>query len=337
MISQFLNPGNTGSLALLFRTLYYLSCGGITLALILVFRNRMPCDQGRAYAVNGELSRGKLRGVGIHFVIGYVLAGLLFVELSWELAVLLLLLTASMITGFLDDAGSVPWTGLKKGLLDLAISLCAGVAAWKFYGNTIHIARLFSNGSPISLTIPWPVYVALATALVWGSINVVNCTDGVDGLCATLSMISLTAFAALPSSWFSRDLCEHRTIAIGMLACLIPYLWFNASPSSMLMGDAGSRALGLLLAMLALRSTYVLFYLPFCLIFLLDGGLGLLKLALLRSVKIHILKNTRTPLHDHARKNLAWSDTQTVIRFALLQVLVILLAYAATGLFASVM
>ena len=148
-----------------------------------------------------------------------------------------------------------------------------------------------------------------------------------DGLCTTLSILALTGFAVCGGLSFCSASTEE--LAIGMICVLLPYLWFNASPSSMLMGDAGSRALGLFLAMIALRSGYVLLYIPFCLIFLLDGGLGLLKLALLRSVKIHILKNTRTPLHDHARKNKGWSDTQTVLRFAIIQALILIVTVTA--------
>ena len=70
MITELISSESATSFGALYRTLYYLCCGGITLALLLVFRNRMPCDQGRAYAVNGELSRGKIRGVGIHFCPG---------------------------------------------------------------------------------------------------------------------------------------------------------------------------------------------------------------------------------------------------------------------------
>ena len=53
---------------------------------------------------------------------------------------------------------------------------------------------------------------------------------------------------------------------------------------------------------------------------IMDGGLGLLKVALIRVFKIHILKNTLTPLHDHVRKKLDWSNTQTVFRFAIIQI-----------------
>ncbi len=318
MITHLFNYvlGSGNFISLFLTKFYYIACAGATLLLILLMRDRMPADQGRAFAVNGELSRGKLRGLGLLFVIGYVASTTLFIPISWHLCIFLVILSACMLTGFLDDAGSVPWGGLKKGLLDLGISVGAGVLAYFMTDGTVSFA-IFNT----SFHVPIVIYVIFAAALVWGSINVVNCTDGVDGLCTMLTICSLIAFA------FVGDFTSRR-LAVGMVMCLLPYLWFNASPSSMLMGDAGSRALGLLLAMLALR-TYAFLYLLFCLVFILDGGLGLLKLALLRSVKIHILKNTRTPLHDHVRKNLSWSDAQTVIRFTLLHIFVILITLAA--------
>lgn len=331
------------NLALFIRLFYYLCCGGLTCFLLLAMRDRMPCDQGRAFAVNGELSKGKTRGVGLLFIISYVACTLVYLPLSWELIVLLVLIAASMITGYLDDAGTVPWGGLKKGLLDLVISLGAGFAAWYFYGGKVAISGLFGKTSSHLIHVPAVLYILLAAALVWGAINVVNCTDGVDGLCASLSIIALGAFAfvngSVPGSTASLAKVSsfmngsNRTLAVGMIMCLLPYLWFNASPSSMLMGDAGSRALGVLLAMLALRSGHVLLFIPFCLVFILDGGLGLLKLALLRTVKVHILKETRTPLHDHARKNLHWADGQTVFRFAILQLCVVFLTLAIIAAF----
>ena len=53
----------------------------------------------------------------------------------------------------------------------------------------------------------------------------------------------------------------------------------------------------------------------------------MVKIFLLRFLKIAILKNTRTPLHDHARKGKGWSDTQVVFRFAIIQILVVMIAY----------
>ena len=336
MITEIFSPDTVRGVATI-NLFYYISCLGCTLALLLLLRNSMPCDQGRAFAVNGELSKGKTRGVGLLFVLGFTIPTFLFVKISWELAILLVLLIACMLTGYLDDAGSVPWSGLKKGLLDLGIALGAGIAAWQFYGTKVSF-HLFSVESeygylvPASIKLPAPIYIIITAGLVWGSINVVNCTDGVDGLCTSLAILALIAFGRLGSAGGMSLGVSNNVLATGMILCLIPYLWFNASPSSMLMGDAGSRALGFLFAMLALRSGYMLEFIPICLVFILDGGLGLLKLALLRSVKIHIFKNVRLPLHDHARKNLKWGDAQTVFRFVLVQLAVILLYWALIAL-----
>lgn len=88
------------------------------------------------------------------------------------------------------------------------------------------------------------------------------------------------------------------------------------------MGDAGSRAIGLFIALAILKTGSPLFYIPAAIILIIDGGLGLIKVSLLRFFKIKILKNTRTPIHDHVRKNKGWSDTQVVLRFAIIQTII---------------
>ena len=61
---------------------------------------------------------------------------------------------------------------------------------------------------------------------------------------------------------------------------------------------------------------------------LLNGGAGLVKVALLRFFHISIFKNIRFPLHDHMRKNLQWSSTQVLIKFLILQLLITLAVFA---------
>ncbi len=87
-----------------------------------------------------------------------------------------------------------------------------------------------------------------------------------------------------------------------------------------MMGDAGSRAMGIFISIAALKSGSPLLYIPVALVLILDGGLGLVKVTLIRVCKIHIMKNIRTPLHDHVRKVSGWSNTQTVFRFAIIQI-----------------
>ena len=68
-------------------------------------------------------------------------------------------------------------------------------------------------------------------------------------------------------------------------------------------------------------------YILLALVLIIDGGMGLVKVALKRFLKISILVNTRTPLHDHARKNKGWSDTQVVFRYIIFQIICALTAY----------
>ena len=98
-----------------------------------------------------------------------------------------------------------------------------------------------------------------------------------------------------------------------MIVCILGYLWFNASPSKLLMGDAGSRAF--------LKLHAPLLYIPMALVIILDGGLGLIKVSFMRFLHINLMKNLRTPIHDHMRKNKDWSDTQVVFRFTIIQVI----------------
>ena len=173
---------------------------------------------------------------------------------------------------------------------------------------------------------PPVLFGILAVVLIWMSINVTNCSDGVDGLCGTLSIISmLTIYGICQIKSAASPVGIDSTIKHMILlfaVCLLGYLWFNASPSRLLMGDAGSRAIGFFLALAVLKTGSPLLYIPAALVLIVDGGLGLFKVFLLRFFKIKILKNTRTPIHDHMRKNKGWSDTQVVFRFAIVQIVI---------------
>ena len=76
-----------------------------------------------------------------------------------------------------------------------------------------------------------------------------------------------------------------------------------------------------------MKSSHPFIFLLLAAVLIVDGGIGLVKIFLLRFLKIAILKNTRTPLHDHARKERKWSDTQVVFRFTIIQILCAMVAY----------
>ena len=107
-----------------------------------------------------------------------------------------------------------------------------------------------------------------------------------------------------------------------MIVCILGYLWFNASPSRLLMGDAGSRAIGLFIAFTFLKLHRPLLFIPMAIMLILDGGLGLFKVACMRFLHLKPLQKVRTPIHDHMRKNKNWSDPQVVFRFAIIQAVI---------------
>lgn len=275
----------------------------------------LPKDGGREFAHDGKLSAGKPRGAGIIFILVFTVSALVFAPLDREICIYLILVAAEMMTGYMDDASEHPWGEYKKGLLDLIVAVVVAVTFLNYNSGTIEIVSL-----GISLAVPPVLFGILTVILVWASINVTNCADGVDGLSGTLAIITLMTIYIVDDI---KGMPEGFSYLILLFViCILGYLWYNATPSRLLMGDAGSRAMGIFISIAVLKTGSPLLYIPAALVLILDGGLGLVKVFLLRFFKIHILKNTRTPLHDHVRKTMNWSNTQTVFRFAIIQIVV---------------
>lgn len=277
--------------------------------------NYLPKDGGREFAHDGKLSAGKPRGAGIIFVLVFAVSVLIFIPLQAETTIYLILIIISMLTGFFDDASETPWGEYKKGFLDLCVAALVAMTFLKYNSSVVELA-LFQ----VKFVLHPVLFALLTVVLVWGSVNVTNCADGVDGLSGTLAIITLATIYLIDRV---KDKPESFSFVILLfVACILGYLWFNATPSRLMMGDAGSRAMGLFISIAILKTGCPVLYIPAAIVLILDGGLGLLKVALLRFCKIHILTNTRTPLHDHVRKVWGWSNTQTVFRFAIIQIIV---------------
>ena len=287
----------------------------VTSFLLAIGMNKLPRDHGREFAHDGGLSAGKPRGAGFVFILVFVLAALVFGNVDREMTIYLILTVAAMMTGYLDDCAKVSWGELRKGLLDLMIAIMTAVTMVNFNGSDVLIAV---TGQVIAL--PPVLYGILAIVLVWGSINVTNCADGVDGLSGTLTSITLFTIYMIMNSTGTAP--EFSYTILLFIACILGYLWFNATPSRLLMGDAGSRAMGLFIAIAIMKSGYPFLYLLAAFVLMVDGGIGLVKVSLLRFLHIKILTKVRTPLHDHVRKNLGWSNAQTVFKFAIIQIMI---------------
>lgn len=275
----------------------------------------LPQDKGREFAHDGKLSAGKPRGAGFIFILVFAVGCLLFARLNVERLIYVVLIVACMLTGYLDDSAKESWGELKKGLLDLGIAIMVAITYINFNGTQLTIRSIGFSEALHPL-----LYGILIVILVWTSINVTNCADGVDGLSGTLTIITLTTI------YFMIDMqggdADFSYSILLFIVCILGYLWYNATPSRMLMGDAGSRAMGIFIAIAILQTENPILYIAAAFVLIMDGGLGMLKVALLRFLKIRIFKNVCLPVHDYVRKTLGWSNTQTVFRFAIIQIII---------------
>ncbi len=305
MLIEFLHPALLTFLSVVF------AFGGVLICLKL-FKNKLPVDGGRDFAFNGKLSKGKQRGAGIVFVCVFILASLIFVDISLENIFYYIVLFLGMLSGYLDDRAEKPWGEYKKGAIDLVI--CALTSGAYIYGNPDALSLNFGF---YELKLHWALFLAVSTVFLWFMINATNCSDGIDGFCGSLSINSII-FITLACKFLGKGE-EMSGLSVIMVFAVMAYLWFNAEPSTMMMGDAGSRALGLFLGILLLKSGNMFLCIPFCLVLLVDGLIGIFKVSVTRFLKIKVLKNIRTPLHDHFRKNMGWSNSQTIYRLNIIQ------------------
>ena len=230
-----------------------------------------------------------------------------------------------MIVGYFDDKRG-GFSEYQLAVFDLIIALTAAVVICGMSTTNIWLPG-FKGVIPLS---PW-FAVPLATGLIWLSINATNCSDGVDGVSGSLTATAIMILGGLLYAVIGNEIVAgHLNIPVNreganwaimaflMVGCVAGYLWYNAAPSQVLMGDSGSRPLGLLIGMLVVATNNPLFLLLVGSVILMNGATGLVKVALLRFFGVKVLAGVRFPLHDHCRKELGWSNTQVLVRFMLL-------------------
>ncbi|MDB4875910.1 MAG: Phospho-N-acetylmuramoyl-pentapeptide-transferase [Gemmatimonadetes bacterium] len=191
----------------------------------------------------------------------------------------------------------------------------------------------------VIFTVPW-LYVAFTTFILVGTSNAVNITDGLDGLAAGLSAIAFGTFAIFSyiigrvdysrylQLFYLQDSGELTVFCLAIVGALIGFLWYNAHPAQIFMGDTGSLALGGALGAVAilLKSEFVLAFVGA--VFVAE----MMSVILQRFVfkyrkKRHGLEYAqahrvfkRAPLHHHFEET-GWQETQVVVRFWILGIL----------------
>lgn len=307
----------------------------VTRGLLPRFYKFLPSDRGREFTISAEAAKGKPTGAGVVFISFFVLVCIVFAPLSLVQGCIVALTWITMLTGYLDDRSLHGWGEYRKALLDLAVCLAASFVLYYLNPPNVDGVYFWFPFVTGTVKIPVAVFIIVSTVVLWASINTTNCTDGVDGLSSTLVLIGLGMMGVIFYIVLGhRDIAEYllvphlsngaswAIIIFALFGVLMGYLWHNAFPSKVLMGDAGSRALGFFIGCMVLVSGNPFLILATSSIILVNGGMGLLKVFLLRFFKIKIFANIRFPLHDHMRKNRNWSPTQVLIKFMIMQLLI---------------
>jgi phospho-N-acetylmuramoyl-pentapeptide-transferase len=185
------------------------------------------------------------------------------------------------------------------------------------------------------------LFVPFAVIVILGAANAVNLTDGLDGLAIMPVMIAAASFAviayAVGNANFANYLGVHFVPGTGELAVFVAaliggglgFLWYNAPPAAVFMGDTGSLALGGALGAIAVVTKHEI-------VLAIVGGLFVVEAL---SVIIQVLYFKRTgkrvflmaPIHHHFEKK-GWGEAQIVIRFWIIALILALIGLATLKL-----
>ncbi len=164
--------------------------------------------------------------------------------------------------------------------------------------------------SHASLDIPDPVYPIVIFLVIAGSSNAVNLTDGLDGLaagCCAIVLLAYTAITFITSGEHSLSLLSSCLVG----GC-IGFLWFNAFPASIFMGDTGSLGLGGAIGALAVMTQTEILLIITGGIFVIEALSVALQVATFKMLRRRIL--LMAPVHHHFEL-MAWSETKIMLRF----------------------
>jgi phospho-N-acetylmuramoyl-pentapeptide-transferase len=224
------------------------------------------------------------------------------------------------VVGFLDDytklrhRRSLGLRGRWKMLLLILITAAVGLAAHHQQLRHDVFIPVVDRWLPLG-----PFWYVLLFLIIAGAVNGVNLADGVDGLAAGTGIIALATFTAMAVTIFIRSghpRIENRLdvafIGAALIGAGIGFLWFNAFPAEVFMGDTGAMAIGGGLAAMAIMMKVELLLLFVGGIFAIEAVSVMLQVLSFRYWGRRIF--LMAPLHHHFEMK-AWSETKIMVRF----------------------
>ncbi|MDF2810344.1 MAG: phospho-N-acetylmuramoyl-pentapeptide-transferase [Microvirga sp.] len=353
-LSPYFSPLN------IFRYITFRTGGATATGLLFVFlfgpwtisMLRLKQGKGQPIREDGPAShlltkRGTPTMGGLMILAGVLVSTLLWANLANHYVWIVLFVTVGFgAIGFYDDFLKVTkqshkgFSGRSRLALEALIAAlaCMAISYMGTPGLANKLALPFSKD--LIFNLGW-FYVVFGAFVVVGAGNAVNITDGLDGLAIVPVMIAAGTFGFIAylagNAVFANYLQIHFVPGTGELAVIcgalmgagLGFLWFNAPPAQIFMGDTGSLALGGLLGTIAVAAKHEI-------VLAIVGGLFVLEIfSVIIQVTSFKLTGKRVfkmaPIHHHFEQ-LGWTEPQVVIRFWIVSVVLALIGLATLKL-----
>jgi phospho-N-acetylmuramoyl-pentapeptide-transferase len=359
MLYWLADLSSTISIFNVFRYLTVRTGGAMMTALVFVFlfgpwiidHLRVRQGKGQPIRADGPQSHFSKAGTptmgGLMILSGIIGSSLLWANLSSIYVWVVLLVTLGFGSiGFYDDYLKVTkqshlgFSGKAWLALEFVI---AGIAAWVIMHNgqaPFSSSLTFPFAKEFIINLGW-FFIPFSCFVIVGAGNAVNLTDGLDGLAIVPIMIAAASFGVIAylsgNAVFAEYLQIHFVPGTGELAVVLGavigaglgFLWFNAPPAAIFMGDTGSLAMGGLIGTVAVATKHEI-------VLVIVGGLFVVEiLSVIIQVGYFKMTGKRVflmaPIHHHFEK-LGWTESQVVIRFWIIAVILALVGLSTLKL-----
>lgn len=284
---------------------------------------------------------------GLMILSGVVISSMLWANLSSVYVWMVLMVTIGFgAIGFYDDYLKIRHESHKGFGAKYRLMLQFAIAGVAVYVIMINGEAPFSSSLTFPVFKDWIIdlglfFVVFGAVVIVGAGNAVNLTDGLDGLAIVPVMIAAASFGLIAylsgNAIFSGYLNIHFVQGTGEVAVIcgaiigagLGFLWFNAPPAAIFMGDTGSLSLGGMIGATAVATKHEI-------VLAIIGGLFVMEaMSVIIQVTSFKLTGKRVfkmaPIHHHFEK-LGWTESQVVIRFWIISVMLALIGLATLKL-----
>jgi phospho-N-acetylmuramoyl-pentapeptide-transferase len=279
---------------------------------------------------------------------GVLVSTLLWASLDNVYVWAVLLVTAGFgLIGFYDDYLKVTKASASNGFsgrarlgLEAVIAGAAVLLMIVFGDEHLHTSLAIPFFKDVALNLGY-FYIVFGAFVIVGASNAVNLTDGLDGLAIVPVMIAGASFGLIAYLAGRVDFAEYlginhvpgtgelSVLAGAMIGAGLGFLWFNAPPAAIFMGDTGSLALGGMLGTIAVATKHEIVLVIIGGIFVMEALSVIIQVASFKTTGKRVFK--MAPIHHHFEQ-LGWTEPQVVIRFWIVAVVLALVGLSTLKL-----